>query len=139
MKKRTLTPPAPTVSGNGLCPADEKILRDVLARLEVFCDRLHLLGAAEREQVSFVLAKIKIRLAPAPIDGIVAAAQKLIERYGVTLDAGRAATIQREAEFQEIAVKRKAAREARAALIAAKAAEKERQRVEALKAWQGKA
>lgn len=138
MKKRVLTPPAPQVSGHGLTAADEKTLRDVLAHLENFNDRAHLLGSRERDEFLLVQAKVKARLSPPPIDGLVETAQRVIGKYGVTLDAGRAAAIQREAETAELDAKRIAAREARAKLIAAKAAERERQRVAALREWQGK-
>lgn len=136
--KRKLTPPAPAVSGHGLTKADEATLRCTLAELETYVDRLHLLGSAERERVLFVLAKIKVRLAPPPIDGLVKSAQELIKRYGMTLDAGRAATLRRDAELEEINAQRLAAREARAKLIAARAAERERQKLEARLLWQGK-
>ena len=136
--KRKLTPPAPAVSGHGLTKADEATLRCTLAELETYVDRLHLLGSAERERVLFVLAKIKVRLAPPPIDGLVESAQELIKRYGMTLDAGRAATLRRDAELEEINAQRLAAREARAKLIAARAAERERQKLEARLLWQGK-
>lgn len=136
--KRKLTPPAPAVSGHGLTKADEATLRCTLAELETYVDRLHLLGSAERERVLFVLAKIKVRLAPPPIDGLVELAQELIKRYGMTLDAGRAATLRRDAELEEINAQRLAAREARAKLIAARAAERERQKLEARLLWQGK-
>ena len=138
MRKQVLKPPAPAVSGHGLTKADEATLRCTLAELETYVDRLHLLGSAERERVLFVLAKIKVRLAPPPIDGLVELAQELIKRYGMTLDAGRAVTLRRDAELEEINAQRLAAREARAKFVAARAAERERQQLEARLLWQGK-
>ena len=137
MRKRVLIPPTPATSGHGLCPADEKALRDTLEHLESFNDRIHLMGSGERGQFLLVQAKLKVRLNPPPIDGIITEARQLVERFGPTLDAGRASTQRREMETLELDRQRTAAREARAKLIAAKATEKERQRVEALKAWQG--
>ena len=138
MRKRVLIPPTPATSGHGLCPADEKALRDTLEHLESFNDRIHLMGSGERGQFLLVQAKLKVRLNPPPIDGVVELAQELIKRYGMTLDAGRAATLRRDAELEEINAQRLAAREARAKLIAARAAERERQKLEARLLWQGK-
>ena len=138
MRKRVLKPPAPAVTTNGLCPADEKVLHDVLERLDAYSDRMHLLGAKERDEYLYVQARVKIRLFPPPIGPVAEAAERVIARYGPTLDAGRAATLRRDAELEEINAQRLAAREARVRLLAAKAAAKEEARLKARLEWQGK-
>ena len=141
MRKRKLTPPTPptpAVTTNGLCAEDAQVLRVTLAELETYGDRLHLMGSREREEWLLVEARVKVRLSPPPIQPLVEAAQRVISKYGMTLNAGRAATLRREAELVEINAQRLAAREARAKLVAARAAERERQQLEARLLWQGR-
>lgn len=122
------TKPAPVMIMSGLTPEAEEALQSVLTDLQVYSDRLHLLGALEREQVQAVERKLKARLSPPSIDGLVAEAQHMIQRFGPALDAGRRSTQEREAAAAEAQRAGEAARAARSALLAEKARVQEEKR-----------